>query len=378
MRLKINPNTFQHTYQLIKSIGTKNDQPNFNLILLGYKDNLIKLSVFDGRAGYTIIENTIEDFEPGAACLDTEKFIRLLENSTKEVDIKIDDNEAIMKIGRSKYRLSTCPWQNFAKINKASLENQGVSLHKDQLLDIIKINDRYLKETDTPSPFSAIKIVLKDSKLRSWSCDTNTFSYLEYPFTGNLDIGIPAKQVDRVKKFISSPAEYIQIRQEGGYIFFSKPNYNNETLSILANCLDYPNIDMVFIQEGDDKFIFKFETKEFIEVLRRLLISSDQISNQIQMVFNDGIVKLSTKNSLVQGEEELEIENKDSLDINLNGNTLLEFVESLNGSSFNFIVNSNKNRIEVRDTIARFLTTPSMKEIKQVGKEKTNEQDTIS
>ena len=379
MRLKLKADIIKN-FSLMKSIaGT--DPIHKNILIMARKNGLTKFAVSDGKISYTFIteaeiDNLPEDLEGDGVCIDAVQFCDLLLGWNKDFILDCDKEKATVKLGKSKYIINGMAWQNFPNLPKAKQEDLGMIIEKKVLENVLYYNYCYQKKTDNLSAFLGIKFIANDIKVTSYASDGLVFGYYESPreelpeFYSDqkpIECSIPGIYLSDIKKFLTIDLSTFTIKEENGTVFIFSDS--NRTLAFTGIALPFPDITKV-VKMNTIGYQFKVNTNSFLEILRRLIKTTDQKSGQINLNFTGNVLTLSAKNSLTTGEEELEVENTHEQDIEFsaNGFSLMDFTEHITTETFLFTINDLKNRLQICDDHIRYVTVPMITNTIEVKK----------
>lgn len=252
------------------------------------------------------------------------------------VELALDNSGNVMtvKAGRSNFRLSCLPVEDFPEIGNASMPT-NFSLPASELRALIDRTKFAMSTEETRYYLNGIYIHAGESNgvrvLRAVATDGHRLARFEMPLPegaeGMPGVIIPRKTIGEMRKLLDEAADTIQIS-----ISQSKIRFAFDHIVLTSKLIDgtFPNYEQV-IPAHNDKVV-EVNPKLFSGAIDRVSTISDGKSRAVKITLNNKTMTLSA-NSPDSGSatEDLEVNGADTMEIGFNAKYLLDITSQIAG-----------------------------------------------
>ena len=328
----------------------------------------IKITVADGKVSFqctdveisltiteTIHDNAIDSCEDGIVCIDGKTFGDILKKLPKEnyVTIKSSDTDKVtISSGKFRNSIKSVDSSLYPAIELSKNQPYNTAVVNAKKLSVLLDKQKFCIASDSYRIFlrgaffkfdgKQMTLSTADGHLLSNStipCETaNEFSFI-----------LPKKSVDNLVQLLNNTNSEditINVAQNGIRVIQD----NIEFLSVLIDA-NYPDVTTLFNFTKDKSITVN--CKEFTDVIKRALITTNNLNKAIQLKSSGETLTISSRNtSGEQSEETISvIPNGKDFDIAFNGEYLINIIskidtedcELIGGNSNNVIVKPSNN-----------------------------------
>jgi len=260
---------------------------------------------------------------------------KLQEGSQIEIKVEPDGSRMTIRSGRSQFRLSCLPMEDFPQLSSGDLRH-AFSLPAADLRGLIDRTRFAVSTEETRYYLNGIYLHAAragaEPKLRAVATDGHRLARVEINLPeGAGDIPgviIPRKTVGEIRKLIDEAADAIQISLSDTKIRFAF-----DTVIITSKLIDgtFPDYERV-IPTNNDK-ILDVDARLFAQAVDRVAVISTEKSRAVKLAVAPGVMTLSaTSPEAGSAIEELEVDYNDArMEIGFNSRYLLDITQQIQG-----------------------------------------------
>jgi len=282
------------------------------------------------EAGARAIAESVD--EAGEVCVDASKLSAFLRSfdGDKKVTIQTDGEQALLKCGRSRFKLGTLPTSSFPNID---LKNekwvvQGIEVEADQLLTQLGRVSHAMASNDTRAFLNGVLVEIDGKELRLVATDGHRLakSILAIESEAKAACILPRKMVQEMTRcFARSGKVSLSISDNH---FEVRSNSERLTSHVIAG--KYPDYERV-IPKNTSKTVTT-DCSDLAKAMKRSLITSQDVTKGIQLKFDTGLVIESHNQTNETCIEELEVDwGHGAFEVGFNGAYLHEALSSIKG-----------------------------------------------
>lgn len=271
------------------------------------------------------------------------------------VELALDSSGNVMtvKAGRSNFRLSCLPVEDFPEIGNAEMP-VNFSLPAAELRALIDRTKFAMSTEETRYYLNGIYIHAGEnggvSVLRAVATDGHRLARFEMPLPENAGgmpgVIVPRKTVAEMRKLLDEAADTIQIS-----LSQSKIRFAFDHIVLTSKLIDgtFPNYEQVIPQNNDK--VVEVNPKLFSGAIDRVSTISDGKSRAVKITLNGKTMTLSA-NSPDAGSatEDLEINGNDNLEIGFNAKYLLDITSQISGDGCRMMLADAASPTIIQDT----------------------------
>lgn len=268
--------------------------------------------------------------EEGAICVDASKLSALVRSfdADKLVSFHLEGEQAILKCGRSRFKLATLPAGDFPNIecDKEQWLVQGVEVEAEAFMNQLARVNPAMAQNDVRYFLNGMLIEIADGELRLVATDGHRLakSVMTVDTPTQCSCILPRKMVSEITRSfgkrgtlkLSISATHFDIR-------------NKET-RLTSNVVEgkYPDYGKVIPEKV--AFTTSMESKRLISAMKRSLITSQDETRAVKLHFADRLVIESRNTREEASKEEMDVEwTHDPLEVAYNGAYLQEALSSI-------------------------------------------------
>jgi len=278
---------------------------------------------------------------------------KLPEGAEVEFSIGEDGGQMILRSGRSTFRLSTLPKEDFPATAAGDLP-QGFALSAADLKHLVDRTHFAISTEETRYYLNGIYLHAADhdgtASLRAVATDGHRLARFEMPLPEGADgmpgVIVPRKTVGELRKLIEDSDETIGIQLSDTKIRFSF-----ESTVLTSKLIDgtFPDYERV-IPTGNDK-IMDVDCRDFASAVDRVATISTERSRAVKLALNNGTLVLSaTSPDAGSAVEEIEVDyGGGEIEIGFNSRYLLDITQQIEGGSAQFVMSDAGSPTIVRD-----------------------------
>jgi DNA polymerase-3 subunit beta len=274
---------------------------------------------------------------------------------TAMVDLSVDGGGSVMsvKAGRSNFRLSCLPVEDFPEIGNADMR-VSFALPAAELRALIDRTKFAMSTEETRYYLNGIYMHAGDNGgvavLRAVATDGHRLARFEMPLPAGAEgmpgVIVPRKTVGELRKLLDEAADTIQVS-----LSQSKIRFAFDHIVLTSKLIDgtFPNYEQV-IPANNDKIV-EVNPKLFSGAIDRVSTISDGKSRAVKITLNGKTMTLSA-NSPDAGSatEDLEVNGNDNLEIGFNAKYLLDITSQISGDGCRITLADAASPTIIQDT----------------------------
>ena len=283
--------------------------------------------------------NILQNGEVTASAHTLYDIIRKLPDGA-QVEMVYDNNQLSLTSGRSSFKLSCLPADDFPSLTPGEFLNT-FKLKSNDLRSIIDKTKFAISTEETRYYLNGIFLHSLESDgikvLRSVATDGHRLALSEMALPDGASnmpsVIIPRKAILELRKLIDEVNDEVEVQLSESKIRFSLGN------TLLTSKLidgEFPEYERVIPKENDK--LLEVNTKSFSNAVDRVSAISAEKSRSIKLNFNKGLVALSAS-SPENGSSSEEVEasyDSDSFEIGFNSRYLLDIMQQIEGEAVRF------------------------------------------
>ncbi|PWC56728.1 DNA polymerase III subunit beta [Azospirillum sp. TSO22-1] len=282
---------------------------------------------------------------------------KLPDGSQVELDVSGDGSILTLRSGRSQFKLSCLPVEDFPQLSGGELKHSFGLAAADlrALIDRTRfaisteetryyLNGIYVHAARTAADTGDIPV------LRAVATDGHRLARVEMPLPAGADgipgVIVPRKTVMEIRKLIDEAADRIEISLSENKIRFAF-----DQIIVTSKLIDgtFPDYERV-IPVGNDK-VLEVDARLFAAAVDRVATISTEKSRAVKLAVSRGTLTLSaTSPEAGSATEELEVNYQDTpLEIGFNSRYLLDITQQIEGEGARFTMADAASPTIVRD-----------------------------
>jgi len=259
---------------------------------------------------------------------------KLPDNSQVEVEMNAEGTQMSVRAGRSDFKLSCLPVNDFPEITTAELPT-NFSIPAADLRALIDRTKFAMSTEETRYYLNGIYVHEADQEgvkvLRAVATDGHRLARFEMPLpdgaSGMPGVIVPRKCVGELRKLIDEAADLIEISLSEGKIRFAFDHVILTSKLIDGTFPDYQRV----IPEGNDKVV-EVDPKIFTSAIDRVSTISDGKSRALKISLNGKQMTLSASSPEAgSATEEIEVNGDSDMEIGFNAKYLLDITSNIEG-----------------------------------------------
>lgn len=331
--------------------------PILSNVLLRAREASLGLAATD--MDIAIVENTPADVtQEGATTVPAHTFYDIVRKLPDGAQVEIssggEQGQLDLRCGRSRFRLSTLPSEDFPVMAEGDLPH-GFNLSAETLRNLVDRTRFAMSTEETRYYLNGIYLHTADSDgtdvMRIVATDGHRLARVEIPVpegaNGMAGVIVPRKAVGEVRKLIDESDGNVDIAISETKIRFSFDDVVLSSKLIDGTFPDYTRV----IPFGNDK-VLSVDRDRFARAVDLVSTISTEKSRAIKLSLEDGNLVLSaTSPESGSASEELEVDyGSGPLEIGFNSRYLLDITQQIEGESAEFMLADAASQTLVRDT----------------------------
>ena len=320
------------------AVDRKSTLPILSNILFdvsGHSLTLIATDLELEMVSYTQIENQGDD---GKITIPARKLLDICKSLPEDSLLTFESENDVIKIstGRSKYRLSTLPADDFPNIEewKGDVE---FKILKSELLRLIESTHFSMANQDVRYYLNGMSIESENNEIRSVATDGHRLAICKI-VNDSLDLParqviVPPKGILEIIRLLEPVDQYIQIYLGSNHIRIIDTDF-----SFTSKLVDgrFPDYRRVLPRNGDKVLIT--DKDQLRQVLSRASILSNEKVKGVRLNFSTSELKITANNpEQEQAEEVIEIDFPfDEIEIGFNVNYILDVLNAIKDPQVKF------------------------------------------
>ncbi|CAO3408222.1 DNA polymerase III subunit beta [Azospirillum sp. BE72] len=282
---------------------------------------------------------------------------KLPDGSQVELDIGGDGTILTLRAGRSQFKLSCLPVEDFPQLSSGELKH-NFSVAAADLRGLIDRTRFAISTEETRYYLNGIYLHAAKSKmgsletpvLRAVATDGHRLARVEMPLPDGADaipgVIIPRKTVTEIRKLVDEAADRIELSLSD-----NKIRFGFDSVVVTSKLIDgtFPDYERV-IPVGNDK-VMEVDAKLFAAAVDRVATISTEKSRAVKLSLVRGALTLSaTSPESGSATEELEVNYAESpLEIGFNSRYLLDITQQIEGEGAQFTLADAASPTIIRD-----------------------------
>ena len=343
MHIKIQKPVFESIVNQTAAFAEKRDNTQITSHILIIADEKLTLKATDKEIGIKITTDA-EILEKGKITINAKKLndiIKTLQN--KEIEIKTDEDNVIIKQENSIYKLQTFNANEFPEFpNPEHLEK--LNIQNEEFIDAMK---KIFPVIDNNNPKYELNGALFDINEKTNFVSTDTRRLAVYKSSGKgkeKKIIVPKRSISEIKRIFRDDMEIFY-----DDVFLILKNENTLFFTKLING-KYPAYEKIIPTQF--RYSLNLNKNEFLSHLRQISI----VSNEVKITINKNkIIFESFGDEMTQAKTSYEIESEiDEFIFAVNSRYLIDFLNVINSESFKLNLNEPNIPFEMED--GKFIT----------------------
>ncbi|PWC33561.1 DNA polymerase III subunit beta [Azospirillum sp. TSO35-2] len=282
---------------------------------------------------------------------------KLPDGSQVELDIGGDGTILTLRSGRSQFKLSCLPVEDFPQLSSGELKH-NFSVGAADLRALVDRTRFAISTEETRYYLNGIYLHatkaktngVESSVLRAVATDGHRLARVEMPLPDGADgipgVIIPRKTVTEIRKLIDEAADRIELSLSD-----NKIRFGFDSVVVTSKLIDgtFPDYERV-IPVGNDK-VMEVDAKLFAAAVDRVATISTEKSRAVKLSLVRGALTLSaTSPEAGSATEELEVNYQESpLEIGFNSRYLLDITQQIEGEGAQFTLADAASPTIIRD-----------------------------
>ena len=281
---------------------------------------------------------------------------KLPDGSQVELDIGGDGTILTLRAGRSQFKLSCLPVEDFPQLSGGDLQHR-FDLAAGDLRSLIDRTRFAISTEETRYYLNGIYLHAAKPKgggeapvLRAVATDGHRLARVEMPLpegaAGIPGVIVPRKTVTEIRKLIDEAADRIELSLSDNKIRFAF-----DSVGVTSKLIDgtFPDYERV-IPVGNDK-VMEVDAKLFAAAVDRVATISTEKSRAVKLSLGRGTLTLSaTSPEAGSATEELEVDYQEGpLEIGFNSRYLLDITQQIEGEGARFTMADAASPTIIRD-----------------------------
>jgi len=298
--------------------------------LVKVKDNTLHLTATDAEVEVVCsvpLVSTIDADNEGEITIPARKLFDICKSlsDANNIQVAINDSQATIKAGKSKFKLQTLPAIEFPDRPKFQ-EQTSFTISQNNLKNLFYKTSFCIAVNDVRYYLNGLLLEIADGKISLIGTDGHRMAVAQLDFATetNAKVIIPRKAVLELSKLLTDSDDEIKISFDDNHIRFEL----SDSLEISSKLIDGDFPDWQNVIPAEPNKIVLVETNELKQALTRASILSNEKYKGVRLALTNNQLNISAKNSYQEEAEEIiEIEyTGDDLEIGFNGIYLLDAV----------------------------------------------------
>jgi len=282
---------------------------------------------------------------------------KLPDGSQVELDIPSDGTILTLRAGRSQFKLSCLPVEDFPQLSGGELKH-NFAVSAADLRGLVDRTRFAISTEETRYYLNGIYLHAAKSKtngadlpvLRAVATDGHRLARVEMPLPEGAEaipgVIVPRKTVNEIRKLIDEAADRIELSMSD-----NKIRFGFDSVTVTSKLIDgtFPDYERV-IPVGNDK-VMEVDAKLFAAAVDRVATISTEKSRAVKLALVRGSLTLSaTSPEAGSATEELEVNYQEGpLEIGFNSRYLLDITQQIEGEGARFTLADAASPTIIRD-----------------------------
>jgi DNA polymerase-3 subunit beta len=265
-----------------------------------------------------------------------------------QIEISLEKEKALIKSGKSRFRLLTMPAGEFPAIETAQWEHT-ISVPQRQLRWLLEKTMFCMAQQDVRYYLNGLLLELSAKRLRAVATDGHRLSLAEIDVThsinGEKQVILPRKGVQEMTRFLEDSEEPIEIQIGSNHI-----RANLKGLTFTSKLIDgrFPDYSKVVPTSQSKQVMIKRDV--FKETLNRAAILSNEKYRGVRFGLSKGLMTITAHNpEQEEAQEELPVSySGEELEIGFNVNYISDAASALDADEVEFGLNDPNSSCMLR------------------------------
>lgn len=356
MKLSIDRSDLLRSLNHMQSVvERRNTVPILSNVLMKAENGVLSLAStdMDLEINESVAANVSADGSTTAPAHTFHEIVRKFpDGSEVEIELNAEGSQITVCAGRSKFKLSCLPTEDFPEISAGDLPSE-FSVPAADLRALIDRTKFAMSTEETRYYLNGIYVHEADNDgvkvLRAVSTDGHRLARFEMPLpegaSGMAGVIIPRKAVGEIRKLIEDAADLIKISLSDHKIRFEFDHIILTSKLIDGTFPDYQRV----IPQGNDKVV-ELDPKIFSRAIDRVSTISDGKSRALKITVNGKQMMLSASSpDAGSATEELEVNGSSEVEIGFNAKYLLDITSQIEGEGCRLIFADSNSPTIIQD-----------------------------
>lgn len=336
MKIALFKNSLEIVLTNFQSFLDKHDQSQITShILFQVINQTLLLRATDYELGIQSQINLLRVEQEGKGTVNGKKILEIIKRlkEEQEITLEIEDDNLIIKQGRSNFKLPMFNADEFPSFPSYNTETK-INIESHKFIEAIKKINPAVSVNNPKIELNGALLDIKEYMINFVATDTKRLALIKYDTQSitTLSIIIPKRALGEIQKLCIDEVNIYHnesqlILQSGNYTFFTK----------LTNG-KFPDYERIIPKEFT--YTLKLPRNEMMNAIR--IINS--ISQDIKLTFRQNEIlfeSINAENSQGSTQCEIQTQIQNEFSIGMNSKSLLDFLSQVNDETFEFCVNES-------------------------------------
>lgn len=331
MKFVIARETILHPLQLVAGVVEKRQTlPVLSNLLIEASGNQLLLTGTDLEVELVGLVELQELLEEGEVTVPGKKLLEICRSlpDGAQIEFALEEQQLIVRSGRSRFSLSTLPATEFPKVDSEAGEST-FSISQDVLRKAIDNTSFAMAQQDVRFYLNGMLFEVNNTSLRAVATDGHRLATSVASISGpeaTQQIILPRKGVIELAKLLSDPEATVSITLSGNHLRAQTDKYTFISKLVDGKFPDYTRV----IPKGGNNILIADRT-ELRQMFARAAILSNEKYRGVRLVLEPGLVKVLANNpEQEEAEESLAVDyDGDSIEMGFNVSYLQDVMGAL-------------------------------------------------
>ena len=336
---------------IIGAIERRQTMPMLANVLIRSDGNNLEFTATDLEI--TLQARSLENgAQEGSAVLPARKLLEICKNlpDGKDVDIRADNEKAVIKAGKSRFSLVCLPAEDFPEQQEGKGATVQFSLDSGILSELIAHTAFSMAHQDVRYYLNGLMLELGSSLIRSVATDGHRLAYAESPVslevTESQQVIVPKKGVLELQRWLDGDEGQLDITLNPNSI-----RIESATRTLVSKLIDgrFPDYNRVIPELAEN--IGVLDRVAFRESLQRAAILSNEKYRGIRLILEQDKLTLQAHNSeQEEAQEELPMEyDGERLEVGFNVQYLMDICNTIDHETLELSIQDPNSSALLRD-----------------------------
>lgn len=293
------------------------------------KDNELSLTATDAEVEIVcrlpLAPDALSADNEGEITIPARKFFDICKSLPENTSIQIntEENQAMLKAGKSKFKLQTLPADDFPNTPELN-EPTTFNISQSDLKNLLYKTSFCIATNDVRYYLTGLLLDISDNKITLVGTDGHRMAVAQHEFASEQEakVIIPRKAVLELSKLLLDNDSEVTVSFDDNHIRFEL----NRGVILTSKLIDGEFPDWQNVLPNNPDKIFIAETRDLKQALSRASILSNEQYKGIRLIIAPKVLNINAKNSYQEeANEVLEIEyDGEELEIGFNGIYILD------------------------------------------------------